>query len=223
MVWQFNYLFLQPIQEQSITGYHDIKDVKFIIDNSEKEPRLIGFGVLVDIMHEEEAKFFAQIKANRIYDYLTGYHKHPITGSLANYVSPDGKNFCEKIFSIKNDNYTAEILDLFFVEEMLAKNNIKLLRQLSHYRLALKSSSDDIAQICEFYMIIEDEYGDKNHPKNHLLENYKSIRDLVSHPFIGDINKKDYLDLSDPRIFEDIKKMLGLIKSEAEILIKSKL
>ena len=155
-------------------------------------------------------------------------HRIPISASLANFKTPEGIMMVKSDVKIKWDGISAEDLDLSLVDNMIRCNDIKLMRQLSHYHMGLRASDDVITQIREFYMIIDDE-GEKYAS---FLSDYKGIRDFVSHPKIdnpyalmpnGTSFEKNYLDLSIPEATKELEKYARSLEAKAEEIIISKL
>jgi len=172
-----NYSLSPSLTEEGTNGSANIDGIQFIFDPSDGSLKLTGFVLKIEASSEDEAKSGTQIKANRILDFLTGIHRIPISAHLANYKTPDGKLMVEIENAFKWNQINYEDLDLSLVSNMIKSNNIKLMRQLSHYRMGLRASDDVITQIREFYIIIEDEEG----KDSSFLSEYKGIRDFVSH------------------------------------------
>ena len=170
MIWELIYHLNSPIQELALKGYENIESFGIIKEESSGVVKLIGFTLFIETSNYDEAKKLSQIIANRVYDYLTSIHGVPIKGNLACY-----KKSSEKFYTVGRSiefrwsQLTAEKLDLSLVEKLAIWDEIKLMRQLSHYRIGLKALDDIITQIREFYLIVEDEYGNKNHPKHAFL------------------------------------------------------
>ena len=233
MSWEMIYYFGSPIQELALKEYDNIEGFRIIKEESSVSVKLIGFALLVEASSDNEAKEISRIKANRVYDYLTSIHDVPINGYLACYKESNQELYSvESDVKIKWDQLTAKKVDLSVVEKMTKWGEIKLMRQLSHYRIGLKASDDIVTQIREFYLIVEDEYGDKKHPKHAFLSRYKGIRDLVYHPKIDNPDSSlpdgtplaaNYLDLSNPKAIEELKTYAQLIKMEADKIIKTKI
>lgn len=233
MIWEMIYNLKSPIQELAIKGHEKIEGFKIISEESSGSVKLIGFVLLVEAFSDNEAKEISQLKANRVYDYLTSIHNVPINGYLAYYRESKQESYStESDVKIKWDQLTAKRVDLSVVEKMTKWGEIKLMRQLSHYRIGLKASDDIVTQIREFYLIVEDEYGDERHPKHGFLSRYKGIRDLVYHPKINNPDSSfpdgmpfaaNYLDLSNPKAIEELRTYAQMIKKEANKIIESKI
>jgi hypothetical protein len=228
MMWEMNYLLSPKLTEEGTNGSENIDGIQFTFNSSDGSLILTGFVIRVDASSEDEALTIAQIKANRVLDFLTGVHHLPIGAHLANFKTPEGKLMVQSDLKIKWNQFNAENIDLSSVDDMLKWDNIKLMRQLSHYRMGLKASDDIITQIREFYMIVEDEKREHSS----FISDYKGIRDFVSHPLIrnpyvlkpdGTPFEKNYLDLSDPKAIEKLRIYAGSLNAEAEQIITKKL
>ncbi len=192
MKWEMNYSLNDTLIERSIVGFEKIDDIEFVI--SEDGYQLEGFRIHVNALTEDDAKTVAQLQANIIFDYLTGIHGYPIKGHLDNFIKPDGRRTVEKYITIRWDTYTSEDIDLSSIEDILNGEDIRLMRQLSHYRAGLSASKDLVTQVREFYMIVEDEYGDETHEKHDFIDKYKYVRALVSHAQIDDQETIDHFE-----------------------------
>ena len=79
MKWEMNYKLDSSCKELDIKRFEDISDIRFNINSHDEGFNLSGFTIYVDgDLTEDDAKFIAQVKANIIFDYLTGIHGIPI-------------------------------------------------------------------------------------------------------------------------------------------------
>lgn len=226
--WEAEIRFFGPLSEKSIK---EIDDLSFDIETRESNIVLKGFVVKTPPMGADDAFLYAQEIANRVFDYLSAIHGYHITGYLSNIteIKPKGEKKTgiapSKFHSIK---HKAMDLDFSEIEAILNKKDIKLMRQLAHYRMGLESRYL-VTKIQQFYQVVEDEYGDENQ----FIKDNRWVRHIVNH---NELNKgkdarekaeavfgKNYLDLSDPKDIERLKEALGPIQTEAEKIINSKL
>ncbi len=194
MKWEMNYSLNYALTERSIVGFEKIDDIEFVINRSEDGHKLAGFKIHVNALAEDDAKTVAQLQANIIFDYLTGIHGYPIKGHLDNFIKSDGRIAVENDITLRWNAYTSEDIDLSSIEDILNGEDIRLMRQLSHYRAGLSASKDLVTQVREFYMIVEDEYGDETHEKHDFINKYKYVRALVSHAQIDDQETIDHFE-----------------------------
>lgn len=230
--WEAHFTFQSNIYEKSITP---VKDLYFEINlDTEKVDEGIhfkGFSIITPILTIKEAKSFAQEKANRILDYMSAIHNYSIEASfnLISEIKPPGElKLVESTFTINGILYKSIDLNLNdeSLKNLLGGKNVKLMKQLSHYRRGLKTD-DIINKIRDFYLIIEDDYP-TNHP---FRKKYSYIRHLQSHPrtikrarkFALRLLGKDYMDPSNPNDLEKIKTDAEAIKREAKKIIDSNL
>jgi hypothetical protein len=132
-------------------------------------------------------------------------------------------------------------LDFSLIRDVLEGRDEKLLRQLGHYSLGLKSA-DVISKYREFYQVIEDEQNVGGALDAKPLESIddidaqtikRVIRNLLSHPVLSK-NKshisiaatllgRPYLDMSNENDKKLVEDNLNAIKEEAQNILIPKL
>lgn len=233
--WKAVFRFPLHIREKNIAKFEGI-EFKIAFDTEKVREGIIlkGFSIITPTLTRQEAFHFVREKANRIFDYISAIHNYSIEGYLSNMVEVKTEvevktGYAE--FSADAILHKPEDLDFNkdSVKSVLQNNDEKLMRQLSHFRRGLKTD-DVITKIREFYLIIEDEYPLK-HP---FREGYKYVRHLQSHAEMDRLNSidtkkaitllgKKYMDPSNPKDMEAIKRDLKIIEREARKIINSKI
>lgn len=225
MGWVANFELSWRILEYSI------KDVTGITSDIWKNELgtifLKGFSLQIPPSIAEEALIIALEKGNRVANYLSSIHLLPVEAYLQNIteIKPEGE-VKTGIAQITGNGNIHQPVDLDFgsVKKMLDCNDPKALRQLAHYSMGLRYSSDPINQLREFYLVLEDEYG-KDYS---LLISYRYVRNALCHPeldksnqikkLLVDIGEKS-LDPSSPKAMELIKTKVQPLKKEAETVV----
>jgi hypothetical protein len=211
MGWVANFELSWKISEYSIKDVPGIKSD--IWKNEAGNIFLKGFSLQIPPSSREEATIIALEKGNRISDYLTSIHRLPVEAYLHNIteIRPEGqaKHGYATLQASANVHQPVH-LDFANIEKLVGCGDTKVLRQLAHYRMGLRYSSDPINQLREYYLILEDEYG-KDHS---LLIPYRYVRNALCHPelnmsnqikkLLADIGESS-LDPSSPRAVELIK------------------
>lgn len=225
--WEANIRFFAPISEKSIK---EIEDLAFDIEERKSGIALRGFIIKTPPMSADNAFLYSQEIANRVFDYLSAIHKYHITGYLSNIteIKPAGE-MKTGIAHLATDAIIHKDfdLDLREIEPLLKKRDIKLMRQLAHYRMGLESR-DLVTKVQQFYQVAEDEYT----KDNSFIKEYNFVRHISSHPQLNRKTAKEaaekyfgknYIDLSDPKDMEKLQRSLDPIKLEAKKIIDSKL
>lgn len=227
--WEVVFTFPKPIEENSAK---DIEYIKFQKED-ERDGKIIlsGFSVITPTLCRDEAELYAKEKANRILDYMSAIHGVPIKCSLNSIgeFRPPGELRTRETYVKINSNVNKPCyVDFTELRRIITGQNLQLMRQLSHYRRGLEAEDDTVAQIREYYMVVEDEYDDPNHD---FIKTHSHIRHFVSHFELPKPNAKkkaetsygqNYNDLSDPKISILLKKDLVAIKEKARDIIISK-
>lgn len=226
--WEAKVQFFGPILEESIK---EIDDITFDLEKRDSGIVLKGFTVKTPQMSAENAFIYAQEIANRVFDYLSAMHGYSIKGYLSNITEIKPKGETKRGYAqvaMSQISHKAMKLDFGEIEPLLKKKDIKLMRQLAHYRMGLESR-DLVTKVQQFYQVAEDEYDDKNP----FIEQNKWVRHIVSHNVLDksktakkkaeDYFGKNYIDLSDPEDIKKLQKALGPIQAEAKKIIDSKL
>lgn len=187
-----------------------------------------GFSMTIPPSGEKEAIDIAKGKGNRVADYLGSIHDLPVQACLYSIteIRPKGEFKTGIAMSKFHGNAHRPVdLDLSNVKNFLMADE-KILRQVAHYNSGLRSS-DPIKQFDEFYLVLEDKYG--NHSQ--YLEKYKFLRDASVHPELdkGKESKQQllneigtpYLDPSSPEAQKLIEKNLINLKQDAAKIIRN--
>lgn len=227
--WDVAFNFLSPILEKSIADFED-----FIFDTEKMNEGILlkGFSIITEPLTKQEALYYAQGKANRFLDYLSAVHKYSIECRLNNMVEvkPKGEERTGFVWVTGNCIlHRPEYLDFSRdnAKKLLQNSDDKLVRQFSHYRRALKTD-DIIEKIREYWLIIEDEYG-QNHP---FIQNHSYIRHLTNHAKLTThkheqkaktLLNKSYIDTSNPKDLDILINDLRKIQKEAKGIIDSML
>jgi hypothetical protein len=219
------------IIEEYITANKEINDIILDTEKVGDKIKLKGFSIFTPELTFMEAINHVKEKANRFSDYISAIHNIPITFHLISMVKNVGgiRERTRMSPEINVRVYKPEKLDLnkASFKKVYQNNDIKLARQLAHFRRGLETE-DIITKIREFYLIVEDEYG----KENHFCKKFSYARHLQAHPYIADQNllpkvktllRKDYMDPSNPQDIEVIKKDETIIEKEAINIIKNKL
>ena len=228
--WEAVFGFCSPIGEKSIAKIEGIEfEIEFDTEKVGEGIILKGFSIITPILTIKEADDFAQENANRIFDYLSAIHNYPIEGYLSKMVEvqPEGEVKTGYKKSSVGTTIVDKPEDLDFNKDsfkrVLQNNDEKLARQLSHFRRGLKTD-DVITKIREFYLICEDEYP----PEHPFIKKYKYARHLQSHAKMDRKNsikkakdqlEKNYMDPSDPKAMEAIKRDSKIIEKDARGII----
>ena len=225
--WEAKIQFFGPILEESIK---EINGITFEIETKDSGIILKGFTVKTPSMSADDAFLYAQEIADRIFDYLSANHGYHIKGYLSNITEIKPKGEKKKgIATLAVDMilHKPKKLDFSEIEPLLKKKDVKLMRQLAHYRMGLESI-DLVTKVQQFYQVAEDEYK-KDNP---FIVKYFFVRHILSHPQLDSKAAKEaaekyfgknYIDLSDPRDLERLKDALVPIRAEAKKIIDSKL
>lgn len=225
MGWEAKFKLSWDIAEYSI------KDVTGITSDIKKNGLgnifLKGFSLQIPPSSREEATIIALEKSNRISDYLTSIHRLPVEAYLQSIteIRPAGEmKRGYATLSLGGNVHLPVHLNFANIENLIGCGDIKVLRQLAHYRMGLRYSSDPINQLREFYLILEDEYG-KGHAS---LIPYRYVRNALCHPeldvanqikkLLYDIGEKS-IDPSSPKAMELIKTKVQPLKKESEKII----
>ena len=227
MGWEAKFKLSWDIAEYSI------KDVTGITSDIKKNELgnifLKGFSLQIPPSSREEATIIALEKSNRISDYLTSIHSLPVEAYLQSIteIRPVGEmKSGYATLSVGGNVHLPVHLDFANIENLIVCGDTKVLRQLAHYRMGLRYSSDPINQLREFYLVLEDEYG-KGHAS---LIPYRYVRNALCHPeldvtnqikkLLYDIGEKS-IDPSSPKAMELIKVKVQPLKNEAEKVIRN--
>lgn len=227
--WEAVFGFCSPIGEKSIAKIEGIEfEIEFDTEKVGEGIILKGFSIITPTLAKQEASLFVWEKANRIFDYLSAIHKYSIEGDLSNMVEvkPEGEvktGYLESKVGLTIHEPEALDFNKDSIKRVLQNNDEKLMRQLSRFRRGLETD-DVITKIREFYLISEDEYP----PKHPFRKKYKYARHLQSHAKMDRKNsikkakdqlEKNYMDPSDPKAMEAIKRDSKIIEKEAREII----
>jgi hypothetical protein len=227
MGWLANFELSWKIAEYSIKDVPGI--TSRIWKNEAGDIFLQGFSLQILPSSREEATIIALEKGNRISDYLTSIHRLPVEAYLQSITEIRPKGEVKQGYAtlqMSTNIHQPVHLDFTNIEKLIGCGDTKALRQLAHYRMGLRYSSDPINQLREFYLILEDEYG-KDHS---LLIPYRYVRNALCHPELDLSNQtkkllvdigEPSLDPSSPRAVELIKTKVQPLKKEAEKVIGS--
>jgi hypothetical protein len=225
MGWIAQFELSWRISENSIT---DVKGITSDIwTNDAGHKFLSGYSLEISPSSREEATIMALEKANRISDYLTSIHRLPVEAYLKSITEmrPPGEvKHGYATLGVSTSIHKPVDLNFAAIENLIGCGDNKILRQLAHYRMGLKYSSDPINQLREFFIILEDEYG----KDSQLLVPYRYIRNALSHPelsmnsqikkLLADIGEKS-VDPSSPSAMKLIHQKIRPLKGEAEKVI----
>jgi hypothetical protein len=223
--WNANFNLSWDILEYSI------KDTDGIISNVRTNELgskfLTGFSLSIPQSSAEEALIIAVEKGNRVADYLSSIHRLPVQAYLLNITEIRPKGEAKTgIATVKMSGNVHQPVDLDFanIKKLLACSNRKILRQLAHYNMGLRCSSDPINQFREFYLVLEDTY-DKGHSH---LKKYSYIRHALNHPeldypqfaskLLHEIGVA-HIDPSSPKAKELVEQNLRDLKHDAAKII----
>ena len=227
--WEAVFGFCPPIGEKSIAKIEGIKfEIEFDTEKVGEGIILKGFSIITPTLAKQEASLFVWEKANRIFDYLSAIHNYSIEGYLSKMVEvqPEGEvktGYVESTVGLTIRESEALDFNKDSIKRVLQNNDEKLVRQLSHFRRGLETD-DVITEIREFYLICEDEYP----PEHPFIKKYKYARNLQSHAKMDRKNsikkakdqlEKNYMDPSDPKAMEAIKRDSKIIEKEAREII----
>jgi len=239
--WEVRFTLGVPVSERSIT---EIDGIRFDIEADHFGVELKGFTINISALNEANARVIAEGKANRIFDYLSWIHNRSISGYFSGMteIRPGGvAKMGIATLSIGAIIHNPVDLDFSLIRDVLEGRDEKLLRQLGHYSLGLKSA-DVISKYREFYQVIEDEKNAGGNSDAKPLESIEDIdgetikrviRNLLSHPILSK-NKthatiattllgRPYLDLSSPNDKQLVEANLTAIKEEAQKILIPKL
>ena len=227
--WEAVFGFCPPIGEKSIAKIEGIKfEIEFDTEKVGEGIILKGFSIITPTLAKQEASLFVWEKANRIFDYLSAIHNYSIEGYLSKMVEvqPEGEvktGYVESTVGLTIRESEALDFNKDSIKRVLQNNDEKLVRQLSHFRRGLETD-DVITEIREFYLICEDEYP----PEHPFIKKYKYARNLQSHAKMDRKNsikkakdqlEKNYMDPSDPKAMEAIKRDSKIIEKDARGII----
>lgn len=230
--WNALFVFDTPLKELSLKETKSIKFQKKEIDG------LIvidSFLIYTPDLSKEDALIYVKEKANRVLDYMTALHDVPIEcrfNNIGTTVKTGECSTCEA-YLVGNANIIDRKLINFepiksILENKLSASELKLMRQLSHFRRGLEAEDDIVTKIREFFMVVEDEYVDQD---NSFYNKYSYVRHFICHPELEEEGAKEkarssfrktYFDPSDPRTIKKLEKDLKEIKKEATRIITSK-
>lgn len=210
----------------------DFEDFRFVTEEADGGIHLMGFSIMTDALKRQEALFYAQGRANRFFDYLSAIHKYPVEGRLSNMVEVKPKGETRTGYAtMKCDAIIHRPEDLDFskdnAKKVLQNSDEKLVRQLSHFKRALKTD-DIIEKVREYWLIIEDEYE----LTNPFILKYSYVRHLISHPELivpkhkekaEKLLGKGYINPSNPKDFEDLKDVFMIIEKKSKEIIDGKI
>ena len=164
--WNALFVFQDPIEELSLKETNNIKFQKTELGG---KIAVNGFLIYTPELSKEDAIIYAKEKANRVLDYMTALHGVPIECRFNNIgitVKPGECSTREANIAVKGNIIEQRIINLEpikpILENKMAASDLQLMRQLSHFRRGLEAEDDIVTQIREFFMVVEEEYGDQD-------------------------------------------------------------
>lgn len=223
--WNANFKLSWDILENSIKDIDGI--ISEIRTNELGSKFLTGFTLYIPPSNAEEALIIAVEKGNRVADYLGSIHCLPVQAYLSNIteIKPKGevKAGIARLMASANIHQPVN-LDFANIKNLLTCDDSKILRQLAHYNFGLRYSHDPINQFREFYLVLEDEYG-QGYP---YLKKYSYIRHALNHPeldakevkikLLGEIGS-NHIDPSSPEAQKLVEDNLQSLKQDAKRII----
>lgn len=225
--WKANFRLSRDILVNSITDTDGIRSNVRTDDHGNKF--LMGFTLSIPPESSEQALIIAKEKGNKVADWLSCIHNLPVEAFLLDMTETRPHGMVRVLLNGLNFGcgfHEPKSIDLDFIgiERLFENNDVKALRQIAHYRVGLRYSSDPINQFREFYLVIEDQY-DKNDP---LLRQYNYVRHALNHPdlnypsfakqLLSDL-KVNYIDPSSPEAKRLVEDKLRSLKQEATLII----
>lgn len=158
-----------------------LSNIEFKSEEENGKKKLIGFIISTKDSTFNKAEEIAEMKARRLTNYISFIQGRHFSFFLKNHWSDvkDGKRSFGVYFRTTGEIIRTIDIDLSSRSlSSLLKRDSKFNQQLAHYNRGLKASadSDPITMFKEFYQIFDEKLLEKEN------EEYKLLRDLISHP-----------------------------------------